>query len=192
MMGKRLQHAPIRAHSGRACLCDLMGGRGGSKMQRFFFSRPHPGAARASSPTEPRECGATVRREGSGGGGVTVLCGFDAGAECGEMRRLCGRRERTADAGWWWEGGEGGMSHQRVKLCSTSTRLPPPWVQPGSREAEHSCTRTFVHASIRHQRVSPIIDRPWDVFMNESSFVAVSSPPSFSSTSLCFWEEPDQ
>lgn len=38
-------------------------------MQRFFFSRPHPGAARASSLTEPRECGATVRREGSGGGG---------------------------------------------------------------------------------------------------------------------------
>lgn len=104
-------------------------------MQRFFFSRPHPGAARASSPT------------GGIGGGVTVLCGFDARAECGEMRRLCGRRERTADAGWWWEGGEGGMSHQRVKLCSTSTRLPPPWVQPGSREAEHSCTRTFVHAS---------------------------------------------
>lgn len=51
----------------------------------------------------------------------------------------------------------------------------------------HSYTHHF-----RHQRVSPIIDRPWDVFMNESSFVAVSSPPSFSSTSLCFWEEPDQ
>lgn len=48
------------------------------------------------------------RQKGGIGGGVTVLCGFDARAECGEMRRLCGRRERTADAGWWWEGGEGG------------------------------------------------------------------------------------
>lgn len=68
MMGKRLQHAPIRAHSGRACLCDLMGGRGGGVQNaEIFFSRPHPGAARASTLTESeggggsRSCAALTR-----------------------------------------------------------------------------------------------------------------------------------